>query len=84
MNLYGLTRTELENYFENIGEKKFKALQVFEWLYQKRCENIEEFSNIKKEIREKLQNDLKKAIKEEKYEEAAKIRDEIKKLEEKK
>ena len=30
---------------------------------------------------EKLQNDLKKAIKEEKYEEAAKIRDEIKKLE---
>ena len=33
---------------------------------------------------EKLQNDLKKAIKEEKYEEAAKIRDEIKKLEEKK
>ena len=30
---------------------------------------------------EKLQNDLKKAIKEEKYEEAAKIRDEIKKIE---
>lgn len=33
---------------------------------------------------EKLQNDLKKAIKEEEYEEAAKIRDEIKKLEGKK
>ena len=33
---------------------------------------------------EKLQNDLKKAIKEEKYEEAAKIRDEIKKIEGKK
>ena len=33
---------------------------------------------------EKLQNDLKKAIKEEKYEEAAKIRDEKKKLEGKK
>ena len=33
---------------------------------------------------EKLQNDLKKAIREEKYEEAAKIRDEIKKLEGKK
>ena len=58
MNLYGLTRTELENYFENIGEKKFKALQVFEWLYQKRGEDIEEFSNIKKEIREKLKNDF--------------------------
>ena len=33
---------------------------------------------------EKLQNDLKKAIKEEKYEEAAKIRDDIKKIEGKK
>ena len=33
---------------------------------------------------EKLQNDLKKAIKEEKYEEAAQIRDEIKKIEGKK
>lgn len=33
---------------------------------------------------EKLQNDLKKAIKEEKYEEAAKIRDEIKKIKGKK
>lgn len=33
---------------------------------------------------EKLQNDLKQSIKEERYEDAAKIRDEIKKLEDKK
>ena len=58
MNLYGLTKEELEQYFVSIGEKKFKATQVFEWLYQKRITTIEEFSNIKKEVREQLQKDF--------------------------
>ncbi|HIR73877.1 TPA: 23S rRNA (adenine(2503)-C(2))-methyltransferase RlmN [Candidatus Ventrenecus avicola] len=58
MNLYGLTRQELEQYFTRIGEKKFKATQVFEWLYQHRVNSMEEFSNIKKEIREQLQKDF--------------------------
>ena len=58
MNLYGLTKEELEQYFVSIGEKKFKATQVFEWLYQKRVTTIEEFSNIKKEVREQLQKDF--------------------------
>lgn len=58
MNLYGLTKEELEQYFVSIGEKKFKATQVFEWLYQKRVTTIEEFSNIKKEAREQLQKDF--------------------------
>ena len=49
MNLYGQTLENLEKYFESIGEKKFKATQVFEWIYQKREEKIENFSNIKKE-----------------------------------
>lgn len=57
-NLFNKTRVELEEYFLSIGEKKFKALQVYEWLYQKREFNIENFSNIKKEIRERLQNDF--------------------------
>ena len=58
MYLYGLTKEELEQYFVSIGEKKFKATQVFEWLYQKRVTTIEEFSNIKKEVREQLQKDF--------------------------
>lgn len=56
MNLYGLTRKMLEEYFQSIGEKKFKAEQVFLWLYQNRISKIEEMTNIKKEIREELQN----------------------------
>lgn len=58
MNIYGITKESLEEYFEFIGEKKFKATQVFEWLYQKREKNIENWTNIKKEVREKLKNDF--------------------------
>ena len=36
MNIYGIKREDLENYFLDINEKKFKALQVFEWLYEKK------------------------------------------------
>ena len=33
MNIYGIKREDLEQYFLDMGEKKFKALQVFEWIY---------------------------------------------------
>lgn len=48
--------------------------------------NNDKENNNKKDVSEmeKLQNDLKQAIKEERYEDAARIRDEIKKLEDKK
>ena len=57
-NIYSETREDLETYFLSMGEKKFKALQVYEWLYEKREFNIDNFSNIKKEIRDKLKNDF--------------------------
>ena len=49
-NLYGFTKDELEHYFVGIGEKKYKATQVFEWLYIHNEQNIWNFSNIKKEV----------------------------------
>lgn len=57
-NIYGIKRTDLEEYFLSINEKKFKALQVFEWLYEKRVSSFDEMSNIKKEIRDKLKEDF--------------------------
>ena len=57
-NIYGYTKTMLEDYFISIGEKKFKALQVFDWLYVKKESNIDNWSNIKKEIRERLKQDF--------------------------
>ena len=57
-NLMNMTRENLEEYFISINEKKFKALQVFEWLYDKKIYNIDAFSNIKKDIRETLKKDF--------------------------
>ncbi len=57
-NLFGITKSDLESYFLGIQEKKFKATQVYEWLYQKRVFDIDGFSNIKKEVREQLKSDF--------------------------
>ncbi len=57
-NIYSYKRVDLEKYFVCNGEKKFKALQVFEWLYDKRVKSFKEMSNIKKELQEKLSEDF--------------------------
>ena len=57
-NIYGYTREMLEEYFLSMGEKKFKALQVFEWLYIHKNKEIDTWSNIKKEVREKIKTDF--------------------------
>jgi len=56
--IYGQTLEDLENYFENIGEKKFKAVQIYDWLYKKRVNSFDEMSNIKKEVISKLKEDF--------------------------
>lgn len=56
-NIYGETHQQLEQYFLDLGEKKFKATQVFEWLYEKRVSSFEEMSNVKKSVIQSLQQD---------------------------
>lgn len=58
MNIYGIKRIDLEDYFISKGEKKFKALQVFEWVYDKKVKSFKEMSNIKKDIQDMLENDF--------------------------
>ena len=57
-NIYGYTIEMLEGYFTSIGEKKFKASQVYDWLYKKRVTSFDEMTNIGINIREKLKNDF--------------------------
>lgn len=59
MNIYDCTIKQLEDYFISKGEKKFKATQVFEWLYQKRVKSFDEMTNIKKEVISYLKEDFK-------------------------
>ena len=57
-NIYGETLEQLENYFLSINEKKFKAIQVFEWLYKKRVNDFSEMLNVKKDTLIKLSEDF--------------------------
>lgn len=57
-NIYNLSLPDLEDYFINKGEKKFKAQQLFEWLYQKKVESFDEMTNLKKETIAMLKNDF--------------------------
>ncbi len=57
-NIYGYTLEKLEKYFESINEKKFKAVQVFEWLYKKRVSSFDEMLNVKKDTLEQMKKDF--------------------------
>ena len=39
-DIYGISHSELEDYFLALGEKKFKATQIYEWLYEKNDQDI--------------------------------------------
>ena len=54
MNIYNLTKEEMEDYFVELGSKKFHADQLFSWLYEKRISSILEITNIKKELLEQV------------------------------
>ena len=58
MNIYNLTREELEEYFISHDSKKFHANQLFSWLYEKRISSIFEVTDIKKEMLEQLSLDF--------------------------
>jgi len=53
-NIRNLSLSELENYFAEIEEKKFRAKQVYEWLWQKHAGSFEAMTNLSKDLRLKL------------------------------
>ncbi|WP_134684507.1 23S rRNA (adenine(2503)-C(2))-methyltransferase RlmN [Brevibacillus migulae] len=52
--LYSMTLDELKEWLTGIGEKAFRAQQIFDWLYVKRVASFDEMSNLSKGLREKL------------------------------
>ena len=53
-NIRSLNKDQLIAYFTEIGEKSFRANQVYEWLWQKSVTSFDEMSNLTKGLREKL------------------------------
>ena len=56
MNLLGLPEAKLVSFFESIGEKKFRAIQVMKWIHQLGADNFDDMTNVSKDLRAKLKN----------------------------
>lgn len=53
-SIYDLTQPQLVEWFVKNGEKKFRAAQVWQWLYEKRVTDFSEMSNLSKQTIELL------------------------------
>lgn len=54
IELKGLTLAELQDYCVSIGEPKYRASQLFNWIYNHICFDFNEMQNLSKELRSKL------------------------------
>ena len=57
-NIFNLPFENLENYFEIINEKKYRATQLYDYLYKKRTYNLDSMTNISKELRDKISKEF--------------------------
>ena len=53
-NIKDFNLNELKEEFNNIGEKPYRADQIYEWIYRKRVNSFDEMTNISLELRNKL------------------------------
>ena len=51
-----LSLSELISGMESLGEKSFRARQVYEWIWKKSCRSFDEMTNLSKELRSKLES----------------------------
>lgn len=53
-NIRHLSLPQLQALFEELGEKKFRAKQVWEWLWKKSAASFDDMTDLSKELRQKL------------------------------
>ena len=60
-DLKSMTLEELEFAVEELGEKKFRAKQIFEWFHKRLASSLDEMNNLPKNLKEKLQKEYEVA-----------------------
>mgnify|MGYP000479342058 CR=1 FL=1 len=55
MDLKSMTLQEMQEYMESIGEKKFRAKQVYEWFHKHLALSLDEMNNVPKKLKEKIE-----------------------------
>jgi 23S rRNA (adenine2503-C2)-methyltransferase len=53
-NLLGLSVSKLGDFFEHLGEKRFRATQMVKWIHQMGERDFDQMTNLSKSLREKL------------------------------
>ncbi|HEX9080353.1 MAG TPA: 23S rRNA (adenine(2503)-C(2))-methyltransferase RlmN [Desulfuromonadaceae bacterium] len=53
-DLKNLTLADLEKFLQGKGKERFRATQIFKWIYQHDAHSFEEMTNISKELRREL------------------------------
>ncbi len=56
ISIYNYTLEQMIDEFVAIGEKKFRATQVFEWIYRKNVYSFDDMNNLSLDLRNKLSN----------------------------
>ncbi|REJ61688.1 MAG: 23S rRNA (adenine(2503)-C(2))-methyltransferase RlmN [Proteobacteria bacterium] len=56
VNLLGMTRAQLEAFFGELGEKKFRAQQVMKWMHHQGVRDFQAMTNLGKGLRDRLES----------------------------
>jgi 23S rRNA (adenine2503-C2)-methyltransferase len=62
MNLYDMTQAELTELLTAWGEPKFRARQVWEWLYEQRVTDVADMTNLPQKLRDRLQREAQMGV----------------------
>jgi len=54
VNLLGLKREAMESFFQELGEKRFRAQQVMKWIHHHSVDDFSQMTNLSKALRERL------------------------------
>lgn len=55
-DIRSLNMKELKLFMESLGEKAFRAKQIYQWLHQKQVESFDEMTNISENLRNRLKD----------------------------
>ena len=56
-NIFNITYDNLENYFINIHDKKYRATQLYEYMYKKNVYDLSSMTNLSNKVKERLLED---------------------------
>ena len=63
INIFGMTIDELRNVISDLGESRFRAVQLSEWLYKRGLQFFPDMNNMPKSFIEKLDKGWSKDVK---------------------